>query len=275
MTYFHQPILNGHTSTSCQSYIAQSNIPFGLPRENLLTRALLNLQLCSNSSKGVCIELPAIGKIRMRNLVHRGAQRPVSKATSVKLDRVVHCESALELEAFLLLEVSPSVQAFAEQPVCIRYMQGNEWRSHIPDFAMLMGGRVTFIEVKFSKDVDEQVSDRTRLMEGLLHNFGVGYRLVTEKEIRSGVYVENAMRVLRRARHAISEVQHLATLQTLRSVNRVPLAAFGWSVADSKAAIGVAKLIMSGHAEIDENILLSDRSCVWLAKGGQSEGGAV
>lgn len=275
MTCFLQPFLSGQLSSSYPGYNTHLNIPFGLLRRNLLSRALHNLQNCSNSSQSMCIELPALDGVRMRNLVHRGAQRPVSKSTSVKLDRVVQCESVLEHEAFLLLEVSPFVQAFAEQPVRIRYRQGYEWRSHIPDFAMLIGGRITFIELKFYNDVDSEVSDRTRFMESMFKKFGVGYCLVTEKELRKGFHVQNAICVLRRARHSISEVQHLASLEKLRSVDQLPLSAFGWSLPGSKDAIGVAKLIMSGHAAIDDTILVSDRACVWLAEGVQPKGGAI
>lgn len=275
MSSFLQHLSYGPDSMSCANHNGQSNLPFGLPRKNILTRALLNIQQFASTSLDVRIDLPTNGEVRMRNLVHRGAQRPVSKATSIKLDRVVHCESVLEHEAFLLLEVSPSVHAFSEQPVRIRYMQENEWRSHIPDFVMIMGDRITFVEVKFSKDVDELVNARTRLMKKILNRFGVDYRLVTEDELRKGVYVQNAMRILRRARHAINDVQLLASLERLRSVDRLPLAAFGWSVAESTPAIGIAKLIMSGHAAIDENILLSDWSYVWVTKGSQNAGGVV
>jgi len=211
----------------------------------------------------------------MRNLVHRGAQRPVFKTTSVKLRRVVQCESALEHEAALILDVSPVVQAFAEQPVRIHYRTEDSWRSHIPDFVVLVADRLTFVEIKFEKDADAEVGDRTRLLEAQLGVLGAGYCLLTERHLRQGDHVQSALRVLRRARHAISEAQLLATLEKLRTVDRLPLAAFGWSIANSQEAVGIARLIMSGHAAIDSQGLLSDRSCVWLAPAAASSGDAA
>ena len=249
--------------------------PLGLARQHLMVHALLQAQRGAESTEDLRLDLPPPGEVRIRNLVHRGAPRPVFKTTSVKLGRVVQCESALEREAGLLLDVSPAVQAFAEQPARIHYRTQDGWRSHIPDFAMLIADGLMFVEIKFEKDVDAEVRERTGSLEGKLGALGVGYRLLTERHLREGDYVQNALRVLRRARHAISEVQLLATLEKLRAVDRLPLAAFGWSVAESQEAVGIAKLIMSGHAAIDPNGLLSDRTCVWLARDTACAGGAA
>jgi len=241
----------------------------------MLARALLQAQRGVESTQALRLDLPPPGEVRIRNLVHRGAPRPVFKTTSVKIRRVVQCESALEHEAALLLDVSPAVQAFAEQPVRIHYAIESGWHSHIPDFAVLAADRLTFVEIKFEKDVDAKVRERTRHLEGQLEALGADYCLLTERHVRQGDYVQNALRVLRRARHAISEVQLLATLEKLRAVDRVPLAAFGWSIADSQEAIGIAQLIISGHAAIDPHGLLSDRTCVWLARDTACAGGAA
>ncbi len=275
MTFFNHPTPNGHNSNLYTEHESQSNHPLGFPRQELLMRALLHVQRVAGTSPDLRIDLPAKGEVRMRNLVHRGAQRPVFKATSVKLDRVVQCESVLEHEAFLLLDVCPSVQAFSEQPVQIQYILNNELRRHIPDFAVLMEGRVSFVEIKFAKDVDEEVSIRTRWLGNRLGSLGVDYYLLTENQLRSGAQIHNAVCVLRRARHTICEVQLLSMLERLRSAERLPLSSFGWSIADSFDAIGVAKLIMSGHAAIDQNVPLSDRSCVWLAESGHQVGGVA
>lgn len=275
MNFLAQLTPTGRNPTSPSTPQALAQIALGLPRQQILAQALAQAQRGANATEGLRMDLPPPGEIRMRNLVHRGAPRPVFKTTSVKLHRVVQCESALEHEAALLLDVSPTVRSFAEQPVRIRYLADGEWRSHIPDFAVLFANQITFVEIKFEKDVDAEVRDRTRLMEERLDASGAGYCLVTERHLRQGNHVQNALRVLRRARHAISEGQLLATLEKLRSTERLPLAAFGWSVADSQDAVGIAQLIMSGHAAIDSQGSLSDRSCVWLSDSGHSMGGAA
>lgn len=252
-----------------------ADAPLGLARQRLLANAILQLQQGAPSTQALRLDLPPPGEVRIRNLVHRGAPRPVFKTTSVKLGRVVQCESALEHEVALLLDVSPAVQAFAEQPVRIHYQVEGEWRSHIPDFVLLVSDRLTFVEIKFEKDVDVEVSERTRLLEGKLGGLGASYGLLTEHHLRQGNHIQNALRVLRRARHAISEVQLLATLEKLRSVGRIPLAAFGWSVADSLEAVGIAQLIMSGHASIDTEGPVSDRTWVWIASDAACAGGGA
>lgn len=262
-----------------------SNFPFrfplaarlalGLPSQRLLTEALLQAQRGANSTHNLRLDLPPPGDVRVRNLVHRGASRPVFKTTSVKLKRVVQCESALEHEAALLLDVSPAVQAFAEQPVRIHYQTEGGWRSHVPDFVAFVADCLTFVEIKFEKDVDAEVRERTRILERQLGALGADYCLLTERTLRQGDQVQNAQRVLRRARHAISEAQLLATLEKLRNIGRTTLATFGWSVANSQEAVGIAKLIMSGQAAIDPNGLLSDRTCVWLARDTACAGGAA
>lgn len=265
----------GCRPTSPPTSLPTTDTALGPPRQRLLARALLQAQRGAESTQALRLDLPPPGEVRIRNLVHRGAPRPVFKTTSVKLGRVVQCESALEHEAALLLDVSPAVQAFAEQPVRIHYTVEDGWRSHIPDFGVLVADRLTFVEIKFEKDVDAKVRERTRHLEGQLRALGADYCLLTERQLRQGDYVQNALRVLRRARHAISEVQLLATLEKLRAVDRVPLAAFGWSVADSQEAVGIAQLIMSGHAAIDSHGPLSERTCVWLARNAICAGGAA
>ena len=265
----------GRTTTSSLSHHSQVEVALGLPRQALLAKALAQTQRGANATDWLRMDLPPPGELRIRNLVHRGAPRPVFKTTSVKLNRVVQCESALEHEAALLLDVSPAVHAYAEQPARIHYRDQHTWRSHIPDFVAFVADRISFIEIKFERDVDGEVRHRTALMQERLAALDAGYCLMTERHVRQGNHVQNAQRVLRRARHTITEVQRLATLEKLRGVQRVPLAAFGWCVADSHDAVGIAQLIMSGHAATDGHGPLSDRSCVWLSESGHATGSAA
>lgn len=251
---------------TCQASSLPSDMPFGAARQRSMTNALLQLERAARSSRVLRIDLPQPGEVRIRNLVHRGALRPVFKTTSVKLDRVVQCESALEHEASLLLDVIPAVQAFSEQPVRLHFPPEVMWISHIPDFAVLLADRLIFVEIKFEKDVDPEVKERTLYLERQLAALGADYRLITDRHLRQGDQAQNALRVLRRARHAISEIQLLATLEKLRVLERAALGAFGWSVPDSQEATSIARLIMSGYADFDTQGPLSDRTSVWLAQ---------
>lgn len=240
-------------------------------RDAQLKRSLVMLQRSAEGAQDVRIDLPEGETLRMRALVHRGTQRPVFKVASVKLDRVVQCESILEYEASLLLDVCPQVHLFGEQPVRIHYLIDGQWRRHIPDFAVLTNGVLTFLEIKFQKDVDDEVLARTCWMEEALERLGANYRLLTETHIRQGSAVQNALRVLRRARHAVCEPRLLQTLERLREVGQLPLAAFGWSVADSLDAVCIARLIAGGLATVDAWTPLSETSYVRLADASNEE----
>lgn len=245
-----------------QSHAATAT--FALP-DMLCQQSLAVVALSAAGSKEMRIELPRDGAVRMRTLVHRGTQRPVFKVPSVKLDRVVQCESILEADTALLLDVHPSVVSFAEQPARLHYPLGGLWRSHIPDFAVQSGGRITFVEVKFEKDVSDEVKERTDRMKATLGRLAADYRLLTEAHIRDGHALQNAVRLQRRARHAVSEVQLLQTHEALRAAGGTTLATFGWSEQGSLEAVCIAKLVIQGKASVDTNRPLTNHSRVWLS----------
>jgi len=240
--------------------------------ESELRHALRRLQASAAARHDLQIDLPAPGLLRMRTLVHRGVQRPVFKITSVKLGRVVHCESPLEVDLVLQLDADPKVVSFAEQPARLRYQNRDAWRSHVPDFAISNAdGKLILAEVKFEKDVDEDVRERTRWIEACLPKLGAEYRLLTERSIRAGSAVQNASRVLRRARHTASEADLLRVLETLRGEVGLTLDAFGWNVPASQSAICIARLILNGKAAVDLRQPLSGSSRVWSMEGSHKE----
>lgn len=232
-----------------------------------LAGALDALQRGAAATSDLRLDLPKEGNVRMRKLVHRGTQRPVFKVPSLKLDRSVHCESLLEHEAALLLDADPTVAEFAEQPARLHFQVAADAEppSHIPDFAVLGNGRLRFIEVKFEKDVDTGVSERTDRLQNLLGKFDVGYELWTERHIRRGHAAENALRVLRRARCAVDDVHELTALERLRSARRLRLDQLGWNDSDPLNAACIARLILSGRAQIDTEVLVTGQSTVWLS----------
>lgn len=71
---------------------------------------------------------------------------------STKLGRMVECESILEGDVVLLLEYSPGVLSYKEQPALIHYWDGEEMRAYFPDFeALLSDGSRVHLEIKPSK----------------------------------------------------------------------------------------------------------------------------
>lgn len=236
-----------------------------------LKQALMRL-VYDGTSHGLRIELPPPCAHRMRDLVHRGAQRPVSKITSVKLGRVVQCESALEVDAVQILDAQGSVASFSEQPLRIHYHLDGQARHHVPDLAVLSHqGRLSLFEIKFHSDVDESVQQRTAVLQRALHATGVQYQLLTEHQIRQGDNLQRAIRVLRRARHGTCRVQLTAVLDRLIRLGRTELSTFDWDVPGSAAACSIACLLVQGHASLDASVPLTAHTQVWATQGAAQE----
>lgn len=197
------------------------------------------------------ITLPPQGEIRVRNLVHRGASRPVFKVPSLKLGRIVQCESQLEVEIALLLEASTQVTTYCEQPVTFHCLLDGERTWHIPDFEVNLTGTRVFIEVKYARDVDALVLARTALLQELLQKSGHRYLLLTEKEIRQPYMVGNARQILRRACHAISDLEITSSFERFRRQKTSTLGEWSWQVSGKKDAIAMARLLLKGHALVD------------------------
>jgi hypothetical protein len=62
---------------------------------------------------------------------------------------MVHHEGLLELDAIYLFETSPLIVRYREQPLTIRYADGNRLRRYTPDFELLLEtGEIILVEVK-------------------------------------------------------------------------------------------------------------------------------
>lgn len=221
------------------------------------------------------VATPPPDEARFRRLVHRGAPRPTFKFPSIKLQRAVQCESALEREAALLLDMDPGIHDYGEQPMRIDYSLNGEWCCHVPDFAAMSIKGLLIYELKFKKDLNDDLMRRTQLLTAKFSALGITYEVLTEANLRRGFRVENAKRVLRRARHAVDEVLLLSTLNTLIQARCVALTEFDWSVDGSHKAAAIAQLIVSGHAIVDNGLLLTSASKVTCNPVPDQMGGAL
>jgi hypothetical protein len=211
----------------------------------------------------ICIRLPDDGTVRVRNLVHRGAPRPVTKVPSLTLDRIVQCESVLEADLAWILDACPGVTAFAEQAAALRYRHDNDLRWHVPDFAVWTDEGLEFVEVKFASDVCPEIRARTTRLQGLLSPYQIGYRLVMETEIRGGAALGNAHKLLVRGRVHPSDIWTTQACDEVRRRGGVPLSEFSWSVSESEAAAGIARLIIDGHLRLDMSADISASTQVY------------
>lgn len=198
----------------------------------------------------VRFELPQPGQLRVRQLVHRGAPRPVSKFHSLKLRRVVQCESSLEVDVAKLLDACPGV-TFAEQPLVLHYFADGHLRRHIPDFMFQAGECRGFIEVKFEADIDDDIRQRTERLIALLQPYGWRYRVLTETTVRSGHLLDNVEKLLRRGRQRPPEHWSLTTFDRIRRNGPLPLGAFGWAQAAQMETAWISHEILVGNLYVD------------------------
>ena len=79
------------------------------------------------------IEFPKDGRVRSRTVVSRSRARPTGKYPSFKMGRMIQWESNNELNAYRLLDATPEVLAYHEQPLTIRFTLNGEPHIHYPD----------------------------------------------------------------------------------------------------------------------------------------------
>lgn len=124
--------------------------------------------------------------MRVRKIVTRRGRRFRGYFPSVKMGRTVHWESLLEKDALLLLELSPGVVAYQEQPVVIEYFDGEQMREYIPDLSVILhDGTVRHIEVKPADQLAKpSIREKYEAIAKHYQSIQLPYRVVTEDEIR-------------------------------------------------------------------------------------------
>jgi len=121
-----------------------------------------------------------------RNAITRSGRGFRTRIPSTKLGRMVECESILEGDVALLLEHSPGVVSYQEQPVKIQYWDGERMREYFPDFeAILLDGSQVHLEVKHSRELKKQkVAEKYRAIASHYLKTPIQFSIVTELECR-------------------------------------------------------------------------------------------
>ncbi|WP_337882556.1 TnsA endonuclease N-terminal domain-containing protein [Chromobacterium haemolyticum] len=144
--------------------------------------------------------------MRVRRVVARRGRHIRGYFPSKKMKRMVAWESLLERDALLLLELSPGVVAYQEQPEELAYWDGEAMRSYVPDlWASLRDERALFIEIKPASELarPKVKTKYSQIAEQLLAQ-GLDYRLLTDKEIQQEPQFSNLKQLLYRYNHPAS-----------------------------------------------------------------------
>lgn len=202
-----------------------------------------------------------------RNAVTRSGRGFRMRIPSMKLDRMVECESILEGNAVLLLEYSPGVVSYQEQPALIRYWNGEQMREYFPDFeVMLRDGTSIHLEVKQSHTLAKpKMAKKYRAIAAHYQQTPIQFRIVTELECQSEPLRSN-LRRLSYLRNKAS-AQPLSSLMKLcRLLGPVPI-----TLAKSQAILGievVERLLAQGLLYADLTKEITQSTLVTVVEGG-------
>lgn len=117
---------------------------------------------------------------------------------SLKLGRMVECESTLEGDVVHLLEFSPGVKSYREQPARVEYWDGSCMRTYYPDFEAILGdGHRLNIEVKHSRQLqDFKTAEKYRRIAEHYAEADAEFYLITEEACRAEPLRSNLRRLI-------------------------------------------------------------------------------
>lgn len=121
-----------------------------------------------------------------RKIITRSGRRFRGKFPSTKLGRMVAWESLLERDAILLMELSPGILSYQEQPAIIEYFDGTRICKYFPDFELVTrDGSHTHLEVKPSAELlKPEIRSKYACIAEQYQANQHDFRIATEIEIR-------------------------------------------------------------------------------------------
>ena len=201
------------------------------------------------------IRFPTAGQ-RMRKVVKRSNARNSGKYPSWKMRRMMQWESPHEGNAMCILDASPAVLSYGEQPCEINYTLNGEKHRHYPDFLVTTTGYKEFWEVKTAKDANQpEVAERTAYLTDVLPIYGYSYQIVLAETLASQPRLSNVKRLNKLGRQALTDSQR----ETFRLLfNEQPVMHWGLFEAQSPAVLRqISRLILEGKLKIDLNQLIN------------------
>lgn len=122
----------------------------------------------------------------VRNVVTPSGRRVRGYFPSRKMGRLIAWESQLERDAILLLEFSPGVLRYREQPERVHFQLDGDAALYIPDFELeLADGQMMHVEVKPAAKLEKpDIALRFEAIARHYARIGRGLRILTEAHIR-------------------------------------------------------------------------------------------
>jgi len=190
-----------------------------------------------------------------RNALTRSGRGFRMRVPSMKLGRMVECESILEGDVALLLEYSSGVVSYQEQPALIQYWDGQQMRDYYPDFeVVLLDGSRVHLEVKHThKLAKPKIAEKYRAIATHYQQLPILFRVITEQEGQQEPLRSNLRRLsYLRTKVTAEPLPSRAALSLLLGTAPFPLA-------KSESALGIEvtqRLLAAGllHGDLTTDI---------------------
>jgi hypothetical protein len=147
---------------------------------------------------------------RVRQVISRSPCRVVYKFPSIKLGKMVYCESGLELDFAFLLDADHAVISFQEQPGKIEYYLNAKLHTYTPDFLVQRSHKKQIVEVKpKSKISTEENRILFEIISAICREASYEFMVVTDADMRKGARLSNVRLLWKYGRTLISPKHHI------------------------------------------------------------------
>jgi hypothetical protein len=207
----------------------------------------------------------------VRTVSNRGGNI-VGKFPSIKMRRMIAFESLLERDFIYLLDYDTDVEWFEEQPLTIEYQYQGKTLHYTPDFRLLESERHVLVECKPECFIDTDDNRRKfAVARGWCGEHGWEFRIVTDRQVRTGFRLQNVKMLTRYARQVVNPIVRgriYALLRNVQSPMTIQDVASALAPDDPTAVVG-SILHLAFHHELCipiEGALLSEEAPVSLHK---------
>lgn len=206
--------------------------------------------------------------MRVRKVVTRRGRHIRGYFPSKKLNRMVAWESLLEKDALLLMELSPGVLSYQEQPEEISYWDGQAMRGYVPDLRVHLYEETSMlVEVKPAEELERpSVRAKYEQIAQQLQEQGEHFLILTDQEIRKEPQYSNLCQLLYRYNHSPS------LLPSAREIGMQLTGREQATIQDCLGLLGASAtyaLIAKGLLVADLSLALTPASPVHLPEGGR------
>lgn len=141
-----------------------------------------------------------------RKVVTRSGRKIRGVFPSRKVGKLVEWESMLERDTILLLEFSPGVKNYRQQPQRVDYADGDTLRRYYPDFEVITTcDEIIHLEVKPSSQLAKpDVRHKLRMVAEHYVRQGMEYRILSEDIIRRSPVSQNVTLLRQHFRYDLS-----------------------------------------------------------------------